>query len=444
MDVNRHLRQSDRDPTIARLASPTQERSRAEEPTILPIGASRFLGFSLEAQRVRERIRRIASSRATVLVTGETGTGKELVARAIHEESGRADWVATAVTELCDGVLESELFGHERGAFTGAVAKHVGLFEQADQGTLFLDEIGDAPAFLQAKLLRVLETGEVRPVGALRVRRTMPRVIVATHRDLEAMVRAGTFRRDLYYRIRQLVVCIPPLRERATDLEPIARALLAELAHGEGIAPPPVSPELMATLRSHAWPGNVRELRSALLDMLLVWDGASPFGARPATHPPVESTALPGSDWGAPDGRERGQHPDGSQDPGGNHGLPERGSGPEGFDDETDRSESEREGRRDPRVAPTTERHVQEHEAGDLVEDRWMERDDLARRRSRDLPSRHSVTAADREAAELRDGERQRQGTQGIRQEAGPIASTLPSRGSEEHTEGNAENGEAS
>jgi hypothetical protein len=442
MDVNRHLRQSDRDPPIARSASPAQERSRAKEPTVLPIGASRFLGFSIEAQLVRERIRRIACSRATVLVTGETGTGKELVARAIHEESGRSEWVATAVTELCDGVLESELFGHERGAFTGAVAKHVGLFEQANQGTLFLDEIGDAPAFLQAKLLRVLETGEVRPVGAPRVRRTRPRVIVATHRDLEAMVRAGRFRRDLYYRIRQLVVCIPPLRERATDLEPIARALLAELAHEEGIAPPAVSQELLATLRSHAWPGNVRELRSALLDMLLVWDGDSPFGTRspctawPATHPLSESAALAGSDRGEPDERDRGQQPDGRQDRGGNHGIAERGCGSEGFDGEADRSESECEGRRDPGVAPTTKGRVQEQQAGHLVEDGRMERDDLAPRRSRDLSSRYSVTAADREAAELRDGQWQRQGTQGICQETGPVASTPPSRGGEEHAEG--------
>jgi two-component system response regulator HupR/HoxA len=208
-------------------------------------------------------------------VTGETGTGKELVARAIHEESGRSEWVAAAVTELCDGVLESELFGHERGAFTGAVARHTGLFEQADQGTLFLDEIGDAAPFLQAKLLRVLETGEVRPVGGGRVRRARPRVIVATHRDLDLLVREGAFRRDLYYRIHQVSLHIPPLRERPTDVEPIARALLAELAQDEGLAPPLSSSQSLAPLASLEWPGNVRELRSVLLNALLAWDGVS-------------------------------------------------------------------------------------------------------------------------------------------------------------------------
>ncbi len=244
----------------------------------LAIGAPRFIGFSPQAQLVRERIRRIAASRATVLVTGETGTGKELVARAIHEESGRSEWVATAVTELCDGVLESELFGHERGAFTGAVARHAGLFEQADRGTLFLDEIGDAPPFLQAKLLRVLETGEVRPVGGGRVRRARPRVIVATHRDLDLLVRQGTFRRDLYYRVHQVSIHIPPLRERPTDVEPIARALLAELAQDEGMAPPPSSLQSLAPLALLGWPGNVRELRSVLLNALLAWDGVSLMG----------------------------------------------------------------------------------------------------------------------------------------------------------------------
>jgi transcriptional regulator with GAF, ATPase, and Fis domain len=211
-------------------------------------------------------------------VTGETGTGKELVARAIHEESGRSEWVAAAVTELCDGVLESELFGHERGAFTGAVARHTGLFELADGGTLFLDEMGDAPPFLQAKLLRVLETGEVRPVGAGRTVRARPRLIVATHRDLESMLRDGLFRRDLYYRIRQISIHVAPLRERPTDVEPIARALLAELATEEGIAPPALSPELLTLLASRPWPGNVRELRSVLLNALLTWDGGSPLG----------------------------------------------------------------------------------------------------------------------------------------------------------------------
>ena len=290
-----HVRESDRAHPSARRTRLMDPQLRVGSPSDLAIGAARFIGFSPQAQLVRERIRRVASSRATVLVTGETGTGKELVARAIHEESGRSEWVAAAVTELCAGVLESELFGHERGAFTGAVAKHTGLFEQADQGTLFLDEIGDAPPFLQAKLLRVLETGEVRPVGGGRVRRTRPRVIVATHQDLDSMVRDGAFRRDLYYRIHQIWIHIAPLRERPTDVEPIARALLAELAQEEGVAPPSASPQSLARLASHGWPGNVRELRAVLLNALLAWDGLSLLDpdsfleAWKTSHPSTES-----------------------------------------------------------------------------------------------------------------------------------------------------------
>ena len=238
-----------------------------------------FVGTSATATSVRSLVRRVAPSSLTILITGETGTGKELVARAVHAASGRSHWIGLAVTELSEGIVESELFGHERGAFTGAVGRHIGLFERANGGTLFLDEIGDAPAAVQAKLLRVLENGEVRPVGGVTPRTTRPRVIVATHRDLPLMVREGTFRRDLYYRIRQAHIHIPPLRERPDDVEPICRALLGQLCRGNDLAVPEVPPSFFRSLRGHPWLGNVRELRSVLQNVLLAWDGCSPLDA---------------------------------------------------------------------------------------------------------------------------------------------------------------------
>jgi DNA-binding NtrC family response regulator len=264
---------------------PDAEARTRSLPADLPIdsgsspgdASDRFIGASLEARNVRSLVQRIARSCLTVLITGETGTGKELVARAVHDVSGRSPWVGLAVTELSEGIVESELFGHERGAFTGAVTRHVGLFERADGGTLFLDEIGDAPPTVQAKLLRVLETGEVRPVGGATLRRTSPRVIVATHRDLPLMVREGTFRRDLYYRIRQVHIHVPPLRERPDDVDPIVRSIIGQLCLESGLAPPAVSEHLLRALRGHPWLGNVRELRSVLQNVLLSWDGRSPL-----------------------------------------------------------------------------------------------------------------------------------------------------------------------
>jgi len=241
-------------------------------------GAARFLGASPAAARVRARIARLAPLRATILVLGETGVGKEVVARALHEASGRSLWRSFAVTELAETLLEAELFGHERGAFTGAVTARPGLFEQADGGTLLLDEIGDAPPALQAKLLRVLETGELRRVGGSGSPRLVDvRVVAATHRDLAAEVRAGRFRRDLYYRLAEAVVAVPPLRERAEDVETLAHAFLAELAAAQGVPVPTASPDFFAALRAHAWPGNARELRAALQSALLWWDGRAPL-----------------------------------------------------------------------------------------------------------------------------------------------------------------------
>jgi DNA-binding NtrC family response regulator len=238
-----------------------------------PGGASRFLGTSAAAERVRARIRRLAPTRATVLILGETGVGKEVVARALHEVSGRTVLRGFAVTELAETLLEAELFGHERGAFTGAVSARAGLIEQAQRGTLLLDEIGDAPPALQAKLLRVLETGELRRVGGSAPRKLDVRVLAATHRDLDRDRRAGRFRQDLFYRLHQAVIIVPPLRERPEDIEVLARSLLIEQARALGLSPPRPSLAFLEALRAQPWHGNARELRSALHAVLLWSDG---------------------------------------------------------------------------------------------------------------------------------------------------------------------------
>jgi len=240
-------------------------------------GADRFLGVSPGAQRVRAQVRRIGPTPASVLVTGETGVGKEVVARALHETSGRPHLVCFAVTELAESLVEAELFGAERGAYTGAIQARPGLIERADGGTLFLDEIGDASPALQAKLLRVLETGELRRVGGDAVRRVDLRVVAATHRDLARLVREGCFREDLFYRIAQTTIAVPPLRERPADVDAIAAVFLAEIAERIAIEPPTATAAFFAALRTQSWPGNARELRAALQSALLWWDRSGPL-----------------------------------------------------------------------------------------------------------------------------------------------------------------------
>jgi DNA-binding NtrC family response regulator len=258
-------------PTIAEaLAAPVRRAAPVR-------GAARFLGGSEAAARVRAWIRRIGPTPASVLVLGETGVGKEVVARALHEESGRAPLVSFAVTELAESLLETELFGAERGAYTGSLQARAGLLEHAHGGTLFLDEIGDAPLALQAKLLRVLETGELRRVGGSAARHVELRIVAATHRDLPARVREGHFREDLFYRLAQATLCVPPLRERRGDVDALAAAFLSEIAARTGSVVPAASPAFFAALRAHAWPGNARELRAALQSAVLWWDGARPL-----------------------------------------------------------------------------------------------------------------------------------------------------------------------
>jgi two-component system, NtrC family, nitrogen regulation response regulator NtrX len=227
-------------------------------------------------RRVMAQLERVAASESRVCIFGETGTGKELVARTIHERSPRSG--GPFVTLNCAAVpaelIESELFGHEKGSFTGASGRHIGKFEQADQGTIFLDEIGDMPLNMQAKLLRVLEEGEVERIGGDKPVTVNVRVVVATHRDLEARVREEKFRQDLFHRIHVFPLLLPPLRERRDDIPALIEHFATQVCAQNGWKPVPFTAEAIAALQSHLWPGNVRELRNMVERlMLLATDG---------------------------------------------------------------------------------------------------------------------------------------------------------------------------
>ncbi len=222
--------------------------------------------------RMITRLKKIANSKLTVLILGESGTGKELVAQAIHKHSPRSINAYRAINcaGLNENLLESDLFGHVKGAFTGAVSDRKGLFEQADGGTLFLDEVGDMPLAMQAKLLRVLENGEIMPVGGTEIRKVDVRVLAATHRDLKAMVDDATFRSDLYYRLNASTLRLPPLRERRDDI-PLLIDYFLELANREHDKRVEViTPEAVRKLTSHQWAGNVRELKSVIDAMVVL------------------------------------------------------------------------------------------------------------------------------------------------------------------------------
>ena len=223
-------------------------------------------------QRVMAQVERVAASETRVCILGETGTGKELVARTLHERSHRAD--GPFVTLNCAAVpaelIESELFGHEKGSFTGAAGRHLGKFEQAHRGTIFLDEIGDMPLAMQAKLLRVLEEGEVERIGGDRAITVDVRVIVATHRDLEEQVREGKFRQDLFHRVFVFPLRLPPLRERREDLPVLVEHFARQVSAVNGWKPMRFTESAIAALQNHAWPGNVRELRNAVERLMLL------------------------------------------------------------------------------------------------------------------------------------------------------------------------------
>ncbi len=231
-----------------------------------------LVGFARPFLRMLELARRVSAKDSSVLLLGESGTGKELVAHAIHDMSPHADapFVAVDCSSLTETLFESELFGHERGAFTGALSRKVGLVEAAEGGTLFLDEVGDIPLPLQVKLLRLLETGTYRRVGGVEPLRANFRVIAATHRDLDEMVREGSFRQDLYYRINVFPIVLPPLRERIQDLPQLVEQLLARIEQGRSVT---MSREALSLLATHDFPGNVRELRNLLERALVLADG---------------------------------------------------------------------------------------------------------------------------------------------------------------------------
>jgi two-component system, NtrC family, nitrogen regulation response regulator NtrX len=223
-------------------------------------------------RRVMAQLERVAASETRVCILGETGTGKELIARTIHERSARA--AGPFVTLNCAAVpaelIESELFGHEKGSFTGASGRHIGKFEQADRGTIFLDEIGDMPLNMQAKLLRVLEEGEVERIGGDKPIPVNVRVVVATHRNLEARVREERFRQDLFHRIYVFPLVLPPLRDRREDIAPLVQHFGKQVCEENSWKPVPFSSEAMETLQSYAWPGNVRELRNMVERLMLL------------------------------------------------------------------------------------------------------------------------------------------------------------------------------
>ncbi len=245
-------------------------------------------------RRVMAQIVRVAASQTRVCIYGETGTGKELVARTLHQNSPRADgpFVTLNCAAIPAELIESELFGHEKGSFTGAGQRYSGKFEQAHRGTLFLDEIGDMPLAMQAKLLRVLEEGEVERIGGSKPIPVDVRVLVATHRDLDALVRAGTFRQDLYHRVHVFPLQLPPLRDRSEDIPPLVEHFAQQVCAQNGWRPVAFTADAVARLQSYAWPGNIRELRNMVERLLLL--------AADAVDREVVDLALPAShcSWG--------------------------------------------------------------------------------------------------------------------------------------------------
>lgn len=251
----------------------------------------KLIGNSPLILEVYKSLARAALSSSSVLITGESGTGKELVAKAIHENSNRRDkkFVAINCGALSEGVLESELFGHVKGSFTGALADKVGLLEEADRGTLFLDEIGDVSPSLQVKLLRVLQEGEFKRVGSLEVKQVNIRVIAATHRNLDEMIKAGKFRDDLLYRLKVIEIHLPALRDRVEDLPELVNHFLAHCsAQNKKVSH--ISPEAMQLLLHYSWPGNVRELEHSIERAVAMCSGAVLFAD---DFPALLTSAMP-------------------------------------------------------------------------------------------------------------------------------------------------------
>ena len=247
--------------------------AKLDQPENVP--AKGIIGESAQMRRIAEVIDQVAPTDMTVLITGESGVGKEVIAKAIHMASKRSSRPMITVNSgaIPEGIIESELFGHERGSFTGASDQRKGYFELADGGTLFLDEIGELPLSSQVKFLRVLENGEFLRVGSSVPRHVNVRVIAATNKDLESAMRHGLFRADLFYRLRSFNIVVPPLRERPEDIPFLFREFAEEVARKNGITFKGISGTAMDLLRGYAWPGNVRELRNAAESMIILEKG---------------------------------------------------------------------------------------------------------------------------------------------------------------------------
>jgi DNA-binding NtrC family response regulator len=252
--------------SATRMGRALQENRQLKEAVARPVPDSEFVGQSAAVQQLLETVRRVAQLDSTVLITGESGVGKGVLARMIHRSSGRADgpFVTTSCPALPRELLESEMFGHERGAFTGALQRRIGRFEMAEGGTLFLDEIGDLPLLLQPKLLNVLQDRQYTRVGGAELIEADVRLVAATNIDLQEKVSAKEFREDLYYRLNVIPIQIPPLRERREDLPVLCQQILGRIARARRNEPIELSPRALELVSSYSWPGNVRELENML------------------------------------------------------------------------------------------------------------------------------------------------------------------------------------
>jgi len=308
----------DRDRVLVTVRNALKRRRLERELRVLQHGAERYemIGESPAMRHLYAQLEKIAPTKGRVLITGESGTGKELVARALHRLSARA--TAAFIKVNCAAIpaelIESELFGHERGAFTGAVQRKKGLFEAADGGTLFLDEIGDMTLAAQAKVLRALQSGEINRVGGEQVIAVDVRVIAATHRNLEELVRTGAFREDLYFRLNVVPIHTPSLWERPSDIPAMAASFLEGFFKESGVRPKPVDPEVLHALAERPFPGNVRELRNVVERMAILSGDRIGLG----DLPPLTSLARgsdPGDRPSDPDD-ERTSQPGRASDPG--------------------------------------------------------------------------------------------------------------------------------
>jgi two-component system nitrogen regulation response regulator NtrX len=270
----------DRDKLLVTLRNALQQSRLSKENKSLQEqfeGKYEILGKSSAIKEILHLIERVAPSEARVFITGENGTGKELVARAIHRKSKRAGelFVEVNCAAIPAELIESELFGHEKGSFTGATAQRIGKFEQADRGTIFLDEIGDMSLQAQAKVLRALEEGKIERVGGNKMIPVDVRVLAATNKNLEAEIKKGTFREDLYHRLKVIPIHVPPLRERREDIPMLVAAFIDDVCARNGMARKTVSPEVMSELEKRDWPGNVREIRNAVERLVILSQGTT-------------------------------------------------------------------------------------------------------------------------------------------------------------------------